>query len=276
PLSFVEDPTRIMRAVRFETRFDFRMDADTERFAREAVRAGYLMGLSPRRLRDELELILRDERPVRALVRMKEISALSAYHPRLLATARAKSYLFRVRLELENPEAILPGVIPDAVKTWLIALAATLGPGDDEAFLARVEMQGRPAQRLAERARAVEDLSRSLAHRARKTRSELARELGGWEPEALFALVARHDSPRVVERVREYWTTIRSAAPPVRGEDLMALGVARGRALGDALAALREVYLDGEATTREELIALARERFAPKATPAKAKKTHAK
>ena len=59
-LSFIEDPTRIFRAIRYENRYGFRMDEHTARLARSCVEMGLVGDLSSARLRDELTALLEE------------------------------------------------------------------------------------------------------------------------------------------------------------------------------------------------------------------------
>ena len=64
--SFIDDPTRLLRAVRYEVRLDFKMDEPTEELAREAARRKALATVSGPRIRDELlDLLARARRPAR-------------------------------------------------------------------------------------------------------------------------------------------------------------------------------------------------------------------
>src|SRR5207244_5019557 len=57
-LSFIDDPTRIFRAVRYESRLDFAMSEHTARLARGTVEMGLVGDLSSARLRDALVALL--------------------------------------------------------------------------------------------------------------------------------------------------------------------------------------------------------------------------
>ena len=76
-MSFIEDPTRIFRAVRFEKRLGFRMDRHTEELARSAVRMDIVSRLTGVRIRDELIYIMDEERPFNAIRRLYDLGALS-------------------------------------------------------------------------------------------------------------------------------------------------------------------------------------------------------
>src|SRR5439155_16384206 len=83
PRSFVDDPTRLLRAVRYEVRLGFRMDAETERLARE----GDLGNVSGARVRDELMDLLREQEAPAGLARLAELGLDGAMHPALRGNA---------------------------------------------------------------------------------------------------------------------------------------------------------------------------------------------
>src|SRR5439155_10967113 len=83
PRSFVDDPTRLLRAVRYEVRLGFRMDPETERLARE----GDLTTVSGARVRDELMDLLREQEAPAGLARLAELGLDGAMHPALRGNA---------------------------------------------------------------------------------------------------------------------------------------------------------------------------------------------
>jgi tRNA nucleotidyltransferase (CCA-adding enzyme) len=82
-LSFVEDPTRILRAVRFEQRFSFRIDGQTLRLIKNAVQLNLFAKLSGTRLAHELQLIMQEDNVLECLSRLQELKVLAAIHPQL-------------------------------------------------------------------------------------------------------------------------------------------------------------------------------------------------
>ncbi|MCH7501177.1 MAG: CBS domain-containing protein, partial [Nitrospinae bacterium] len=83
-LSFIEDPSRAFRAVRFEQRLGFRIGRQTEAFIKHAVKKKFIEKLSGARLYNELVLILKEPYPLNCLRRMKELDLLQTIHPRVL------------------------------------------------------------------------------------------------------------------------------------------------------------------------------------------------
>ena len=139
PNSFVDDPTRILRAVRYEQRLDFRIEQETQAQLLGAATQGYLTSVTGDRLRHELERMLQEERPDLPFGRLGELGILAVIHPSLAgepATARLSAVADR-----ESGEEFIPG--HDAGPTALIflsALAYPLSTGEGEAIIHRLNM----------------------------------------------------------------------------------------------------------------------------------------
>ena len=80
-LSFVEDPTRILRGLRFAARYDFSFAEETETFARNAVKDGIVSRLSRRRLWHEMHLCLKENRAFRILSDLNDYGIWSLLFP---------------------------------------------------------------------------------------------------------------------------------------------------------------------------------------------------
>ncbi len=80
-LSFVEDPTRAFRAVRFEQRFGFKIGKLTANLIENAIRIGGIEKLAPKRIFTELQLILSEENPLPVVKRLIDLKLLQAIHP---------------------------------------------------------------------------------------------------------------------------------------------------------------------------------------------------
>jgi tRNA nucleotidyltransferase (CCA-adding enzyme) len=89
-LSFVEDPTRVLRAIRFEQRFDFRMSKHTLHLIKSAVNMKLFNRLSGERMYAELALMFAENDPTRMLKRMRELDLLKFIHPSLRGSAETE------------------------------------------------------------------------------------------------------------------------------------------------------------------------------------------
>ena len=129
--SFRDDPTRILRAVRYEQRFGFRIAADTLCDLQSARDAGAIALLSADRVRHELARILQEAQPLPALRRADDLGILRAIHPALTA-----SHLDAMAASTVNRTEFAPAEIKPL--DWLAALAWPLTPAEGSALSARL------------------------------------------------------------------------------------------------------------------------------------------
>lgn len=90
-LSFVEDPTRIIRAVRFEKRYNFKIEKATEEFAKNAITSGFLSDVSIERINHEFFTILKEKKPWEFIERMLELNILNEIYPEIKYNAELKN-----------------------------------------------------------------------------------------------------------------------------------------------------------------------------------------
>ncbi len=235
--SFLDDPTRLLRAVRYETRLGFRMDPETERLAREAVRIGALKTVSGHRIRDELLDLLAEVDAPTAIARLVELGIDKGLDPALApdVTLAASAALGAGEVGADRVLAVLASLVmadPDAIVPWLEELGLTREQRD------RVARAARDAPALAEGLGAVE-LSPSAIH------ALLADE----PPEALALALALGVSP---DPILDWSSRLRFVRLDITGDDLIAEGVDPGPALGRALAETLRAKLDGEVSGRDE------------------------
>ena len=235
--SFVDDPTRILRAVRYAARFGFTIEPETARLISEALADHALSTLTPDRLRHEIERVFQEPDPAVPLRLGDPFGVWAAIHSRL--TAR------------HIPHA---GGVQQAPLTWLAALVWPLNAGEGAALSSRLNAPSDWARVISDTVR-IRDMGSSLADASRP--SEVCAMLDGLAPDALRGAIMVADDP-VGDRIRRYLSEWWSVAPRLRGTDLMALGVPPGPEMGEALRELRRARLDGETQSVQDEEALAR------------------
>jgi tRNA nucleotidyltransferase (CCA-adding enzyme) len=230
PGSFLEDPSRVVRALRYAARLAFRMEEGTEAEAREAAS---VVTLDQSRVADEAARLLA-EASAPAGLRMGEALGLTWPDPDPLRDDR---------LAAIDPTLARPGA--PAPTAWALRLGLGVHPGAAEAAALP-----QWARAIAREVRDGLALGVTLAGRTRP--SEVDAILRDRAPAAqVGASIAGAD---VVAR---WWETWRDLVPEVTGSDLVAAGVAPGPAIGRALRAVRAAVLDGEARDRGEQMAMA-------------------
>ena len=256
PRSFHDDPTRALRAVRFELRLNFRITRETFAALQSALRDGAFGAVSGARLRAEFEKLFADITrgldPARALRRLDALHILGALEPGLCAPPSALPALRRFARLLQS-DAPPPAPAPwlTGFMLWCAALPAALR----RRWLERLALAGAPAARIMGFPRARERWLRALA-RARG-RGALDAVLHPLAPSEVLALWASAPPP-LARRILRHLRDDRAARLPISGDDLLALGL-RGPAVGRALAGVRAAVLDRVVKTRDDALVLARE-----------------
>jgi len=252
-LSFVEDPTRVLRAVRFEQKFGFRIDPSTDALLRQAVDMGMLDEVSGARLREELLDIIDEPLVADILSRLGDVGVLGSIGPeggqadRAIADVRACAAAY--------DEIAAAFEVPPRRRTLLVtAFVASAGRVAADRWCRKMRF-GReyttPAVVTAERAGQVSARLRD----GRKMRpSRLFFMLEALPAETLAYLWATGE-PRVRARVEEYVRELSHVRPSVTGGDLIALGVEPGPAFAGILAQARADRLDGKAVGFEAELA---------------------
>ena len=250
--SFVDDPTRMLRAVRYEQRFGFHMEGSTLMQMTAAVADGHMDAVSGDRWRHELERILDEAYPGHPLLRAAELGLLAGIHPSLgKASAREAAALRKM--------AVPPGESPQA-DDWLAALFAPLTASEAENVIQRLRLSGRKATLVRDTIAVRESEPKIRAASGRP--SELAGILAALEPAAVSAYAKLTGDPVVSAALRRYADEWRYVRPRLSGETLLEMGATQGPEVGEIMSRLLTARLDGEAATEDDEMALARELLA--------------
>lgn len=240
--SFVDDPTRIFRAVRYEQRFGFFIDRKTLRLLKEARDASLLTKLTCDRIKHELWRILQEREPDKPLWRLKRLGIFPIVAPELRATPKRLVWLRRLGEWLDWHKAHFP----DELLGREGALLLPLLPNESavHSFCRRYQ--------LGERERKMGiGLLQAMGNREPKRRSGWVRWLNPLPTEAALALAAKRAD--VADRQwKRYFLEWRKARPDISGEDLKAHGIT-GRAIAIGLQAALVAKLDRNSDAAEQL-----------------------
>lgn len=217
--AFVEDPTRVLRAVRYAARLDFSFDPATLHGVRAA---SSMVDLRSARVGEELRRLLREERAGAAIALAAAIGV-----PWVAEDAGARPEEFAA----VDAALALPGA--PALERWAVRMGLAVSAVE----LPHIAVDGW-ARGVAAAAAQGPELRRRLAtiHSA----SGLDEELDRAKPASVVVACALGE-----RRIAEWWTTVRGMRLAVSGEDLVAAGIRPGPAIGRALKAVRAAVLDG-------------------------------
>ena len=247
PKSFIDDPTRVFRAIRYEGRYSFKLDADTQTLINpEALKV--LHSLSGERLRHELDLILDEDQSVAMLVRVATLGVLTAIHPKMpeFNTDYEDFLEMDVRLDVAADRRVMGYML------WFIDLAEA----DVITLANRLDF----TNELTLAVWAAAQLKRGLPHLIDSRPSEWTYALEKLPLLSIYAvyLVSRENA------LLSYISIWRHVKPQTSGDDLKKLGLQPGPRFGEILTELRSAWLDGVLTNKTEEEELLRSLIVPR------------
>lgn len=255
-LSFVEDPTRVFRAIRFEQRLGFRMAPHTENLIRNAVRMKVLERVGGARLRNELVLMLRERDPGDAINRMASLGVLPFVSPGLKMPPEVSRVIAECSRVLAWFRLLFLDVPCEEWQVYFLALMDGLQREEFEATCRRLEIRERDREHTfahRQRARSVLDTLQQRLRRGPALRdSELANLLRGLPLEAILYIAARGTIEGIRRAVSRYITTLRLVTCTIGGDELKRMGLVPGPRFGQIMQRLRDARLDREISSPEE------------------------
>lgn len=260
-LSFVEDPTRILRAIRFARRMDFSLGRHTEKLIKNAVKMDLFNRVSSsggreshlgRRLFNELKFILSEENPLPALKQMARFKLLKVLHPSIKMDKRLEYLLKEVRQAVGWHRLLY---LDESCRHWmvyLLALFAKVSVKGLNSFCRRFEVPERHMQLMirikAEDYKVVKSLnSPSLLHA-----SETFWLLNGLSHEALLYVMSLTKRKAGKKAISLYVTQLCHVKTHIQGLDLKEMGYRTGPVFKIILNHLLEAKLDGLVSSRKD------------------------
>jgi len=261
-LSFVEDPTRIFRAVRFEHEFAFSIGRQTLHLIRNAVKVGFVRRLSGARILHELKLICAEPDPLPIFARIGRLNLWREVFPELknLKIDR-RDELFQAAREVVNWYEYL--YLKEKLEAWkLYFLCFMDGLGQAEAIYCaqRLGFDANAGRRfITDRQRGIETAV-ELDQRCRRPRgfsnSEVYALLLGQPLEVLLYVMAGHQNEKAKKAISNFITHLQFVELDINGHDLIAAGLTPGPRFKVILDRVREARLDGEVHGPAEELAL--------------------
>jgi tRNA nucleotidyltransferase (CCA-adding enzyme) len=237
--SFIDDPTRLLRLVRYASRLGFAIEPHTRALADEAIRTGALATVSGSRLGAEMRLLAREEDPVAALLALRELGLDRALHPGFGLDDEALA---------RRAFGLLRG---DGRRDRLAVALAARGVARAElgALLDSLAFEAEDRDAIVAAATRAADLARGLEQA--ETPSQIATAAAG----APLELVALAGALGAEPQAREWLERLRHVRLSIDGRDLLAAGVPEGPAVGRGLRAALAAKLDGRAGQPEQELA---------------------
>jgi len=242
--SFVEDPTRIFRAIRFEGRYGFLMDKNTEQLAMDALKMKILRRLSKERVREEIIAILSEPEPRNAILRMDKLGILNFIHAKIRLSQEMGKELKRVNGIFSR---FASPVREEAVERWIVRfliLVQKLGISEVEKVCKDFRFSRKETNKIMGSEERLRKIIRKLREPGLKP-SSVYQTLKGLPIEGLLFTVLKARSRIVKKRVYQYLTRMRKVRIYTTGDKLKRMGYKEGPLFKRIMEELLRARLDG-------------------------------
>jgi tRNA nucleotidyltransferase (CCA-adding enzyme) len=255
-LSFVEDPTRVFRAIRFEQRFGFQIGKHTQNLMKNAVKVGFLERLSGGRVLAELILILQEGDPLPALKRMRDFNLFHFLHPSLKFDEQAEVLFEQIHHVISWFDLLF---LEQQYERWLIyfyGLIDLLKEEEKEALCQRLAMNEKLKKTVRERKlqadQALLQIFSWINADRRPKRSEIYDILDPLSIESKLFMMAKTTQVATRRYISLYFTQLKDTKPLLKGRDLIEMGMKSGPSIKKTLAGLLKARLDEQVITRQD------------------------
>jgi tRNA nucleotidyltransferase (CCA-adding enzyme) len=258
-LSFVEDPTRAFRAIRFEQRFGFTIGKLTANLIQNAVRMDFFKRLSGKRVFTELRQILAEDNPGPAVVRLQDYELLKVVHPSIELTPSMISLFSSIRKVVSWYDLLF---IEESYKKWSVYFLGMIRSCDLETtrdICRHFELPPRVQLLFTEGRFAADRCLNSIERTLPSENSRLYRKLVAFRIELILYMMAAAKTEKVRKSISHYCVHLRFIRPILKGQDLKSMGLAPGPRYRLILDELLNARLNGQVESREDEVILARQ-----------------
>jgi tRNA nucleotidyltransferase (CCA-adding enzyme) len=257
-LSFVEDPTRVFRAIRFEQRFDFTIGKLTAGLISNAVTMDFFRGLSGKRVFTELRLIMEEKNPVAAIIRLNDFNLLKVIHPTITLDKNFISLLTSVNEVLSWHDLLF---LDDSYEKWIVFFLVLINRCDlkrSEEICRRFELAPEFVKIFCIERFKANKCSIWLERNPRLSNSSLYRKLIVFRTELILYMMATTRQNTVKKAISHFFTDLRRTDIALKGRDLKKMQLKPGPIYRQVLAAVLDAKLDGKLKTKDDEINFAR------------------
>jgi tRNA nucleotidyltransferase (CCA-adding enzyme) len=251
-LSFVEDPTRVFRAIRFEQRFGFTIGKLTSGLIENAVKMDFFKRLAGRRVFSELCHILKEENPTPYLIRLNDYHLLKVVDPSFVLKKKLLFYFNSTQKVLSWFDLLFT---EEPYMKWAVYFMVLLRHKDQkksEEICNRLELAPKHQKMFIKERLFAEECSNRLHRNMPNKASDIYRELKDLKIELLLYIMSITTHTQLIKNLSYYVTDLRNTTLTVSGKNIQALGLSPSPVYGKILSAVMDAKLNGLVKTHEE------------------------
>jgi tRNA nucleotidyltransferase (CCA-adding enzyme) len=255
-LSFVEDPTRVFRAIRFEQRLTFQIGKHTQNLMRNAVKTGFMDRLSGGRVLSELILVLHEENPIPALKRMGDFHLFHFLHPHIKFDEEVEALFEQIHHVITWFDLLF---LEESYERWVIyfyGLIDFLKEEEIDSLCRRLAMNEKLHKKVVDGKRqadqALLQIFSWIHEDHHPKRSEIYSILHPLSTEEKLFMMGKTTQTETRRYISLYFTQLKDMKPMLKGADLIQMGIKPGPSIKKTLTHLLKARLDEQVITRQD------------------------
>jgi tRNA nucleotidyltransferase (CCA-adding enzyme) len=267
-LSFVEDPTRIFRAIRFEQRLDFQITKHSKKLIKNAVQMKLFNRFFGPRFFSELQQILSEDNPIPALKRMAEFDLFQFLWPDLHHKLKVDRRFVHVLTQANKAVSWFKLLyLDEKFEQWIVYLLGIMSRGgvkDVINFCKRFELPEKMEKKLVRQKAEADRIALDMLRRPYMKPSEIYWLLKELESEGLLYLMAIARKKNIQKAISQYVMRLGAEQSVITGKDLQNLGYKPGPLFRTMLNHIIESQLNGVIETRDQALEFIRGHYPQK------------
>ena len=253
-LSFVEDPTRVFRAIRFEQRFGFTIGKLTSGLIENAVKMDFFKKLSGKRVFAELRQIFKEENPTPAIIRLNNYDLLKFIHPSLKLDKKVIEILNSVKKVLTWHDLLF---LEESYMKWAVYFLALISHCDkktSEEICINLKLAQRYKLLFCENRFEADKSLSWIEQNMPLENSTLYKKLSGIKTELILYMMGSTKKEQLKRLISLYFTQLRQTKILIKGNDLIKLGVEPGPVFSKIMGEVLNARLNGRLKTKKDEI----------------------
>ena len=257
-LSFIDDPTRILRGIRFEQRYDFKIEPHTLNLLKNAVKQKLLGKVNPQRTRDELILMFKEKEQAKEIKRLNKLVGFDFISSKISVSLRTYNLLDFTQKEINWFKETYPR--HRRLDVWLIyfmALIDKLSVTEAQELCKKFALNKGEQIRILSFKNIEAKLSSSLNKKGLLS-SEIFYMLEPLSYEVIILLLAKYKTRNLLKNIKVFFDVLNGMRILTSGHDLRRLGVVPGPGYQKLFTEVLEAKLDGKVSTKAQELKLIR------------------
>ena len=264
-LSFVDDPTRIFRAIRFEKRMDFTIVKHTARLINNAVKMELFGKADDPRFFVELKSLLTEENAISAIERLEELGLFPFLWPDLKPHLKIDRRFHHCLIQAQRAVSWFKLLyLSESIELWMVYLFAIMDRSPASVminFCNRFKIGLKQKEFMVHEKSSADKTAHFLSRRSNLKNSEIYTVLNELQNEGLLYLMSIARKSEIKMAVSQYVTSMKHETTKTNGSDLKEMGYQPGPIFKQILHHLFLARLDGEVESREDEITMVKQTF---------------